>query len=123
MLATGGALRRSAPVFAALGDETRLRLVTRLCADGPQSISRLTEGAAITRQAVTKHLLVLEDAGIVQVSRMGRESRWALAPGRIEAARSWLDMISEQWSRRLHALERHLASMPGSDGPSKRRKR
>jgi DNA-binding transcriptional ArsR family regulator len=60
-------------VFAALGDESRLRLVARLCADGPLSIARLSKGAGITRQAVTKHLETLGEAGLVRHSRRGRE--------------------------------------------------
>src|SRR5881296_2777931 len=66
MAVKSGAFRGSAPIFAALGDGTRLRLVARLCAGGPQSIARLTAGSEITRQAVTKHLLVLADAGLVR---------------------------------------------------------
>jgi DNA-binding transcriptional ArsR family regulator len=106
------ALARSAPIFAALGDETRLRLVARLCAGGPQSIAGLTAGGTVTRQAVTKHLRVLEAAGIARGVRRGRESRWELAPGKLDVARRYLDHIAQQWSRRLLALERHLDSMP-----------
>lgn len=105
-------LARSAPLFAALGDETRLRLVARLCAGGPQSIARLTAGSKVTRQAVTKHLLVLADAGLARAVRHGRESRWALEPAQLEVARRYLDVISERWTQRLEALERHLDSMP-----------
>src|SRR5438093_11796380 len=81
------ALEETAPVFAALGDETRLRLVIRLSADGPMSIARLTAGAPITRQAVTKHLQVLADAGLARSSRLGRESGWQLDPKPFDAAR------------------------------------
>ena len=105
-------LARSAPIFAALGDETRLRLVARLCSGGPQSIADLTSGATVTRQAVTKHLRVLEAAGIARGVRKGRESRWELAPGKLDAARRYLDRIAQQWERRLAALERHLDEMP-----------
>src|SRR5687768_6430448 len=66
-------LKGSAPVFAALGDETRLRLVTRLCTDGPMSIARLSAGADVTRQAITKHLEVLAHAGLLKDFRQGRE--------------------------------------------------
>ena len=106
------ALARSAPVFAALGDETRLRLVSRLCSGGPQSIADLTAGGTVTRQAVTKHLHVLEAAGIARGVRKGRENRWELAPGRLDVARRYLDQIAQQWERRLEALERHLDAMP-----------
>src|SRR5512134_3728082 len=87
------ALKHSAPVFAALGDATRLRLVSRLCTGGPASISALSAGAGVTRQAVTKHLHVLAQAGLVQGTRRGRERIWELQPGRIEDARHYLDVI------------------------------
>ena len=60
------AIRASAPIFAALGDDTRLRIVGRLSADGPTSIARLTVGTGVTRQAVTKHLHVLSEVGLVR---------------------------------------------------------
>jgi DNA-binding transcriptional ArsR family regulator len=113
----------SAPVFAALGDETRLRLVARLCASGPQSIASLTAGSDVTRQAVTKHLLVLADAGLVGGVRQGREHRWALKPAQLEFARRYLALMSEQWARRLEALERHLGSMPRSTAGKRKRRR
>ena len=100
----GRALRASAPVFAALGDETRLRLVARLCDDGPQSIARLTDGSGVTRQAVTKHLRVLADAGLVKGSRDGRESLWELEPARLEDARRYLDVISKRWDEAILRL-------------------
>ncbi len=93
-----------APVFAALGDETRLRVVTRLCAEGPLSISRLTEGTNVTRQAVTKHLRVLETAGLVHSSRDGRENVYEFEPRRIAEARRLLDVISAEWDDRLERL-------------------
>ena len=123
MATKSGALRSSAPIFAALGDETRLRLVARRCTGGPQSIARLTAGSEITRQAVTKHLLVLADAGLVRGVRQGRESRWALEPEQLEVARRYLDLISEQWTERLEALERHLDSMPETTVPRTKRRR
>ena len=95
----------SAPVFAALGDETRLRLVARLCADGPQSISRLTVGSDVTRQAVTKHLHVLENAGLVRGSRLGRKRVWELEPRQLQEARRYLDLISRQWDDVLDRLQ------------------
>jgi DNA-binding transcriptional ArsR family regulator len=97
-------LRETAPVFAALGDETRLRLVARLCDEGPQSIAKLTEGSDVTRQAVTKHLRVLEDAGVVRGSREGRESVWEIEPQRLEAARRSLDLISVRWDSAIERL-------------------
>jgi DNA-binding transcriptional ArsR family regulator len=109
-----GGFAGSAPIFAALGDQTRLALLARLCAGGPQSIARLTAGSEVTRQAVTKHLLVLAGAGLVRGVRHGRESRWALEPDQLQVARRYLDWISEQWTERLEALERHLDSMPAT---------
>ena len=94
----------SAPVFAALGDETRLQLVSRLCDDGPMSIVRLTADSSVTRQAITKHLHVLEAAGLVRSSRRGRESVWRVERRRLEDARHYLDLISKQWDSALARL-------------------
>ena len=96
---------RAAPVFAALGDETRLQLVSRLCAGGPASITRLTQGMGVTRQAVTKHLQVLADAGLVRGIREGRESSWELQPEKLAEARRSLDQISRQWDETLGRLK------------------
>ena len=98
------AVRESAPVFAALGDDTRLGIVARLCRSGPASIAGLTDGSGVTRQAVAKHLRVLEDAGLVRVTRTGRESRWQLLPGGLAQARASLDLISKQWDGALDRL-------------------
>jgi DNA-binding transcriptional ArsR family regulator len=114
MAARNRRLISSAPIFAALGDETRLRLVARLCASGPQSIAHLTRGSKITRQAVSKHLHLLAEAGLARVERHGRESRWMLEPEQLETARRYLDLMSEQWTDRLAALERHLDTMAES---------
>jgi DNA-binding transcriptional ArsR family regulator len=75
---SNAALRQSAPIFAALGDATRLYVVSRLSNEGPLSITQLTEGSEVTRQAVTKHLGVLATAGLVYVFRQGRERVWEL---------------------------------------------
>ncbi len=107
------ALEESAPLFAALGDPTRLGLVARLCEGGPQSMAALTRGSAVTRQAVAKHLRVLAEAGVVRGSRHGRESRWEVDPRRLELARRYLALMSRRWDERLAALERHLARMRG----------
>ena len=101
-------VRASAPVFAALGDETRLRLVARLCTGGPTSIARLTEGSGVTRQAITKHLHVLAEARLVRSARAGRESVWELAPGELETARQFLDRISQHWDAALERLRAHV---------------
>src|SRR4051812_2925206 len=99
------AAKTPAPVFAALGDETRLRLVSRLCAQGPLSIAKLTEGTDVTRQAITKHLHVLEDAGLVRGTREGRENVWELEPRRLQVARDFLGQISERWDEALDRLK------------------
>jgi DNA-binding transcriptional ArsR family regulator len=98
----------SAPVFAALGDETRLRLVARLCAGGPMSIARLTSGSEVTRQAITKHLHVLADAGLVRGARLGREQIWEIEPARLQEARAHLDHIAAQWDDALGRLKAAL---------------
>ena len=98
------ALASSAPVFAALGDEQRLRLLARICDDGPLSIARLTEGTTVTRQAVTKHLRVLEAAGLARGSRSGRETMWALEPRPLRKACEHLAAISQQWDEALERL-------------------
>ncbi len=103
--ARAAGLTRSAPVFAALGDETRLRLVSRLGSGEPMSIARLTDGSALTRQAITKHLRVLADAGLVRGSRHGRERLWELEPRRIRDARRFLDLVSRQWDGALARLK------------------
>jgi DNA-binding transcriptional ArsR family regulator len=99
-------LKGSAPVFAALGDKTRLRLVSRLCDDGAMSITRLTTGSDVTRQAITKHLRVMEQAGLVRSSRRGRERVWRLEQRRLEDARRYLDLISKRWDDALGRLRK-----------------
>ncbi len=94
----------TADVFAALGDATRLALIVRLGDGGPASIVRLTEGSRMTRQAVTKHLAVLERAGLVRRARTGRESLWAIERDGLTAAQAWLDLMSRRWDDRLDAL-------------------
>jgi len=98
--------RSKAParVFAALGDETRLRLVARLCDGGPMSITALTAGAHVTRQAITKHLRVMERSGLARHARHGRESVWQLDQRPLREAGRYLDMISRQWDDALLRL-------------------
>ena len=94
----------AAPLFAALGDETRLWLVGRLCTDGPLSITRLSDGADVTRQAITKHLHALAGAGFVRAARRGREQIWELEPKRLDKARRCLEQISDQWDAAIGRL-------------------
>jgi len=95
----------AALIFAALGDETRLALVARLSASGPLSIVTLTDGTGVTRQAVTKHLHVLSDAGLVRDSWVGRERVWQLEPESLRAARRSLDRIASEWDDALGRLK------------------
>jgi DNA-binding transcriptional ArsR family regulator len=99
-----------APVFAALGDETRLSLVARLARGRRCSIAQLTEGSKLTRQAVTKHLRVLEAAGLVHNLRSGRESLFELDPEPIEEAKGYLELVSEQWDEALNRLKAFVES-------------
>jgi len=102
---TGAArLAQDAPVFAALGDATRLHIVSRLGETGPLSITRLTEGTRVTRQAVTKHLQALAAAGLVRSHREGRERIWKLRPRRLEEVRDDLARISKQWDQAISRL-------------------
>ena len=94
----------TAHIFAALGDETRLGLVTRLCSDGPLSITKLALGSPISRQAITKHLRMMETAGLVLSTRSGRELIWRMDQVRVEEARRYLDQISTQWDQALQRL-------------------
>ena len=96
----------AAPVFAALGDETRLSLVARLSAEGPLSIVDLSAGVRVTRQAVTKHLHALASAGLVRGKRRPgtRQRLWQLETRRLAEARQYLDRISEQWDGALERL-------------------
>jgi DNA-binding transcriptional ArsR family regulator len=107
---TAAALRVHAPVFAALGDETRLALVSKLADGRPHSISQLTEGSKLTRQAITKHLRVLQHAGVVRCNRQGRESRFEFAPEPIDDLRQYLDLVSQQWDQALSRLKAFVES-------------
>jgi DNA-binding transcriptional ArsR family regulator len=97
--------RHHAPVFAALGDETRLVLVATLSRGRPRSISQLTAGSHLTRQAITKHLRVLESAGMVHSMRAGRESLFEFDPGPIQDMKKYLDLVSEKWDEALSRLK------------------
>ena len=92
-------------MFAALGDETRLALVARLADGRSRSIAQLTQGTKLSRQAVTKHLRVLQDAGVVRGARLGRERRFALDPEPIVEMKEYLDLVSKQWDDVLARLK------------------
>jgi DNA-binding transcriptional ArsR family regulator len=94
-----------ASVFAALGDETRLSLVAKLCGGQPYSISQLTQGSKLTRQAITKHLRMLESVGILHSVRTGRKSLFEFDPQPIEGIKEYLDFVSEQWDQALSRLK------------------
>src|ERR1017187_4113601 len=94
-----------APVFAALGDETRLSLVAKLCGGRPYSISQLTQGTKLTRQAITKHLRVLESGGVVHSVPSGRARRFEFDPQPMEGIKEYLDFVSAQWDQALSRLK------------------
>lgn len=106
-------VRDAAPLFAALGDETRLQLVMRLAVGGPGSITRLSENSRVSRQAISKHLVVLSDAGLVRSTWQGRERVWDLAPERLTDANEYLTRISRMWDQ---AIDRLRAFVETDDG-------
>jgi DNA-binding transcriptional ArsR family regulator len=97
--------RAHAPIFAALGDETRLLLLAKLCRGRPHSISQLSQGSKLSRQAITKHLHKMEVAGIIHGVRRGRETLFRLDPQPIDEIKEYLDQVSEQWDRALGRLK------------------
>jgi DNA-binding transcriptional ArsR family regulator len=97
-----------ATAFAALGDEIRLQLISRLCHDGPMSITRLTYGTNVTRQAITKHLEVMRRVGLMRNTRRGRERIWQLEQRRLKEARHCLELISKQWDDALGRLKKFV---------------
>jgi DNA-binding transcriptional ArsR family regulator len=107
---TDKSLHHCAPIFAALGEEMRLRLIAALCVGGAMSITQLTSGTDITRQAITKHLVVLAAAGLVRDVKVGRERLWEFNPGQLDEARRSLEVIAQQWDRALAKLKRTVES-------------
>lgn len=97
-------LAASASVFAALGDPQRMTLIARLSREGPLSVTTLTEGTTITRQAVAKHLRVLDAAGLAHSEKAGRETVWTLDRRPLTKARDHLDLIARQWDEALGRL-------------------
>ena len=104
----GAQVRDAAPLFGALGDETRLRLLARLSTSGPDSITGLSARSEVTRQAITKHLAVLARAGLVRDERRGRERIWRLEPRRLADAHEHLERISRLWDDALDRLASHV---------------
>jgi DNA-binding transcriptional ArsR family regulator len=104
--------RASAPVFAALGDETRLSLLARLSGGQRFSIAQLTQGSRLTRQAITKHLRVLERAKVVRCVRVGRESLFEFDPRPVYEIRDYLDQVSAQWDQALARLKSFVEDDP-----------
>src|SRR5262245_37171562 len=100
-------------VFSALGDATRLSVVRRLAAGEPLSATTLSDGAEVTRQAIVKHLQVLEGAGLVTHEKRGREVLYALDTNRLDEARAFLDRVSVAWDRAIERL-RDLVEDPPS---------
>jgi DNA-binding transcriptional ArsR family regulator len=98
-------LHGCAPIFAALGDEVRLQLIAVLCVGGAMSITQLTSGTDITRQAITKHLDVLAAAGLVRDVKVGRERLWEFEPTQLDEARRSLEVIARQWDHALAKLK------------------
>lgn len=101
-------VRDAAPLFAALGDETRIRLLVRLSTDGPESITRLSEKSPSSRQAITKHLNVLSEAGLVRDEWRGRERIWRLEQKRLDDAQAYLTRISRLWDDALDRLKKSV---------------
>ncbi|PZN33228.1 MAG: transcriptional regulator [Proteobacteria bacterium] len=97
-----------APVFAALGDRTRLSLLSRLADGRPRSIVQLTQGTGLTRQGVSKHLAILKEARLVRNERCGRESRYVLQPDALMEARQYLERASQQWDDAVERLRRFV---------------
>jgi DNA-binding transcriptional ArsR family regulator len=110
--ATALKLTEAVPVFAALADATRLGMLGRLSVEGPVSITRLTEGTGVTRQAITRHLYALGDAGLVRNARRGRERVWELDVKCLEEARRCLDQIAAQWDAAADRLKAFVEENP-----------
>ena len=106
-------VRDAAPLFAALGDETRLHLMMRLAAGGPGSITRLSANSKVSRQAITKHLVVLSDAGLVRSTWRGRERLWDLEPRRLSDANEYLNRISRMWDQAIDRLRAFVETDEG----------
>src|SRR6267142_52969 len=104
----------AAPLFAARGDPTRRRLLGSLSAGGQLSITRLSEGTGVTRQAITRHLHALGHAGLVRHARRGREQVWDLNRERLERAKRYIDQIAAQWDDAAERLRAFVEDQPRS---------
>jgi DNA-binding transcriptional ArsR family regulator len=95
-------------VFEALGDPTRREVMRRLAQGGPASATQLAADLPVSRQAVAKHLAALEDAGLVEGEREGRERRFRLTPAPLSEAAEWMADVGAEWDQRLRRLRRRL---------------
>jgi DNA-binding transcriptional ArsR family regulator len=102
-------------VFSALADERRRSLVEALAERGSATATELAAGLPVTRQAVSKHLASLGDAGLVSMTRSGREARYRLTPEPLDEAVAWIERVGASWDERLAALQRHLADSRGDE--------
>ena len=98
----------AAPLFDALGDPNRLRIVVRLCEGGPSSTSQVTEAVSVTRQAATKHLELLQAAGLVASDRRGRERIWTLQTRPLIDAGDYLTQLSRRWDAAIDRLRAYV---------------
>ena len=102
---TAASVRAPAAIFAALGDATRLRLIARMSGEGPLSIASLAGGFDISRQAISKHLRVMSEAGLATSGRRGRETVWQLEQDGLVEARTYLQAVSKDWDEKLRRLK------------------
>jgi DNA-binding transcriptional ArsR family regulator len=96
------------PLFAALGDSTRLNVLVRLGDGRSRSIAELTEGTGLTRQGLSKHLTILERVGVIAGERLGRESRYAIRPGALDEVLRYLEQAARQWDDAIDRLQKHV---------------
>jgi DNA-binding transcriptional ArsR family regulator len=107
-VSTSAAVVAKAPLFDALGDPNRLRIVTRLCDGGPCSTAQVTQVVSVSRQAATKHLLLLEAVGLVSSKRHGRERIWRIEPKPLSDASDYLTALSKRWDNAIDRLRAYV---------------
>ena len=105
---SASAVAAKAPLFDALGDPNRLRIITRLCDGGPSSTTDVTQVVAVSRQAATKHLMLLEAVGLVSSERKGRERIWRVQQKPLTDASDYLTALSDRWDRAIDRLRAHV---------------